>query len=99
MTLDEITSEMRTRVGANAGLGTTVKFDFGADGQIYVDDTVQPPVVSNDDRDAQCTMTLSKDDFGEIARGNLDPTMAYMTGRLKVDDIATAMKVAQLLKS
>ena len=98
MTLDEITTEMRNRVGDNAGLGTTVKFDFGDEGCVYIDDSVQPPVVSNDDKPAQCTMTLSKDDFGEIARGNLDATMAYMTGKLKVDDIATAMKVAQILK-
>lgn len=99
MTLDEITAEMRTRVGDNAGLGTTVKFDFGADGVIFIDDSVKPPVVSNSDEPAQCTLTVTKDDFGEIARGNLDPTMAYMTGKLKVDDIATAMKVAQILKS
>ena len=99
MTLEEITQSMRERVGANAGLGTTVKFDFGSEGVIVIDDSKQPPEVHNQDVPTQCTMTVSKEDFGEIARGNLDPTMAYMSGRLKVDDIATAMKVSALLKA
>jgi len=98
MTLDDITAELRRRVGDNAGLGTTVKFDFGADGTIYIDDAIKPPTVDNLDRPAQCTMTVSKDDFEEIAAGRLDATMAYMSGKLRVDDIATAMKIAQLLR-
>ena len=99
MTLDDITTELRRRVGENAGLGTTVKFDFGADGTIFIDDSVKPPVVDNQDRPAQCTMTVSKDNFEEIAAGRLDATMAYMSGKLRVDDIATAMKIAQLLRA
>ncbi len=99
MTLDDITAELRRRVGDNAGLGTTVKFDFGTGGTIYIDDAVKPPTVDNVDRAAQCTMTVSKDDFEEIAAGRLDATMAYMSGKLRVDDIATAMKIAQLLRA
>ena len=98
MTLDDITAEMRRRVGDNAGLNTTVKFDFGADGVVFVDDTARPPVVDNANRAAQCTMTIALDDFADVARGDLDATTAYMTGKLKVDDIATAMKVSQLMK-
>lgn len=99
MTLDDITAELRRRVGDNAGLGTTVKFDFGADGTIFIDDTVKPPMVDNQDRPAQCTLTVSKNDFEEIASGRMDATMAYMAGKLRVDDIATAMKIAQLLRA
>lgn len=98
MTLDEITEHMRSRVGDNGGLGTTVKFDFGADGAVFVDDSVKPPVVSNDTRAAACTLTVAKEDFEAIAKGEMDATMAYMSGKLRVDDISTAMKVAQLLR-
>ncbi len=98
MTLEELTQGLRERLGASPNLGATVKFDFGADGTIYVDGTVNPPVVSNDTAEAQCNLVLSKDDFEEMARGALDPTMAYMTGRLKVDDIATAMKIGAFLR-
>lgn len=98
MTLEDITAELRRRVGDNAGLGTTVKFDFGTDGTVFIDDAVKPPSVDNVDRDAQCTMTLAKADFEEIAAGRLDATSAYMSGKLRVDDIATAMKIATLLR-
>ncbi len=98
MTLEDITAELRRRAGGNAGLGTTVKFDFGEDGAIFLDDSVKPPVIDNRDANAQCTMTLSKHDFEEIAAGRLDATSAYMSGKLRVDDIGTAMKVATLLR-
>ena len=98
MTLDDITAELKRRVGDNAGLGTTVKFDFGEDGTIFIDDTARPPTVDNRDADAQCTMTVSKADFEEIAAGRMDATSAYMSGKLRVDDIGTALKIAQLLK-
>lgn len=98
MTLDDITAELRRRVGDNAGLGTTVKFDFGGDGTIFIDDAVKPPVVDNVDRAAHCTLTVSKPDFEEIATGRMDATSAYMAGKLRVDDIATAMKIAALLR-
>lgn len=99
MTLDDITAELRRRVGDNAGIGTTVKFDFGADGTIFIDDAAKPAVVDNKDRPAHCTLTVSKDDFKEIASGKLDATMAYMSGKLRVDDIGTAMKIAQLMRA
>lgn len=98
MTLEELTQGLRERLGENPNLGATIKFDFGADGSIFIDGTSNPPVVNNAAGDAQCNLVLSKDDFEEMARGNLDPTMAYMTGRLKVDDIATAMKIGAYLR-
>lgn len=98
MTLDDITAELRRRAGDNAGLGTTVKFDFGDEGTVYVDDSVKPPVIDNRKADAQCTMTLAKSVFEDIAAGRMDATAAYMSGKLRVDDIGTAMKVATLLR-
>jgi putative sterol carrier protein len=98
MTLDELTQGLRERLGDNPNLGATIKFDFGDEGAIFVDGTVNPPVVTTGGGDAQCNLTLSKDDFETMAKGGLDPTMAYMTGRLKVDDIATAMRIGAFLR-
>jgi hypothetical protein len=42
MSLAEITEGMRTRVGASAGLKKSVKFDFGDDGVVRIDDSVSP---------------------------------------------------------
>ncbi len=33
----------------------------------------------------------------DLAMGRLDPTMAFMTGRLKVSDMGVAMKLVPLL--
>jgi putative sterol carrier protein len=47
--------------------------------------------VTNEDKPADLTMTLSLDDLLAIGAGSLDPTMAVMTGKLKLSDMGTAM--------
>ncbi|QFU08653.1 SCP-2 sterol transfer family protein [Rhodobacteraceae bacterium THAF1] len=50
------------------------------------------------DEDAEVTMTADSDTFREIFEGSLDPTSAFMSGRLKIDgDMGQAMKLAQTL--
>ena len=98
MTLDEVTARLRERVGDDSGLGARVKFDFGADGLVFLDATRTPNVVSNEDAEADCTIRISLDDFVEMGDGELSPTMAFMMGKLKVDgDLGLAMKLQGLL--
>ena len=93
-TLQEITAKMQEAVGSDSGLGKTVKFDFGDEGKIFIDGGS----VSNDDSPADCTLVLSKADFEQMAQGQLDPTMAFMSGKLKVQgDMGVAMKLQPLL--
>ena len=92
--LETITSKMSSRLAGN-GIGGSVKFDFGAEGCILVDGDGN---VSNDDGEADCTIGVEMNDFKEIAAGNLDPTMAFMQGKLKVDgEMGLAMKMGPLL--
>lgn len=98
MTLDEVTARLRERVGEDSGLGARIKFDFGADGAIFLDATQTPNVVSNEDAEADCTIRMALDDFVEMGNGELSPTMAFMMGKLKVDgDLGLAMKLQGLL--
>lgn len=93
-TLEEITDRFRTAVGTDSGLGKTVKFDLKGDGFIHI----EGGSVTNEDRPADCTIILSKDDFEKMAAGTLDPTMAFMQGKLKINgDMAVAMKLQPLL--
>ena len=50
------------------------------------------------DEDADVTMTADADTFRDILEGNLDPTAAFMSGRLKIDgDMGAAMRLAPAL--
>ena len=93
-TLDEITTRMREAVGSDSGLGSSVKFDFGSDGVVRIDGGT----VDNQDLPADCTIQVAKSDFESMAQGQLDPTMAFMSGKLKIQgDMSVAMKLQPLL--
>jgi putative sterol carrier protein len=98
MSLDDLTQKIRERVGDDSGLGATIKFALGDEGVIFVDGASSPNSVSNDDNEAQCTIVMSMDDFGELLSGELDPTTAFMMGKLKVEgDMSIAMKLSSVL--
>ena len=95
--LDEITQGMRDRVGANAGLNKSVKFDFNDDGVVRIDDSVEPAVVDNQDLPADCTVKVSKEDFEKIASGDMNAQMAFMQGKLKIEgDMSVAMQLGKV---
>ena len=97
-TLAEVTQRLRERVGEDSGLDATFKFDFGADGVVHVDAATVPHVVTNEDREADCTISIALDDYLEMAGGELNPTTAFMMGKLKIDgSMSVAMKLADLL--
>lgn len=98
MSLDAATAAVKKKVSAaDSPLGATVKFALD-EGVIFVDGTAQPMTVSNEDKDADCTIRMSTDDFQEMVGGDLDATMAYMTGKLKVEgDMGVAMKLSSVL--
>ena len=97
--LETITQKIASAVGDNSGLGKVVKFDFGSDGKILIDAAKVPNVVSNEDGAADTTIQISIDDLKAMAAGSLDPMMAFMTGKMKVQgDMGLAQKLAPLLK-
>ncbi len=93
-TLEEITDRFKTAVGSDSGLGKTIKFDMKGEGFIFIDGGT----VSNEDLPADCTIIVDKEDFEKMAAGSLDPTMAFMQGKLKINgDMGVAMKLQPLL--
>ena len=98
MSLEDLTNGLRDRVGDDAGLDARVKFDFGDDGMIFIDGASTPNTVSNEDAEADCTISITMEDFQSMSAGELDPTSAFMMGKLKVDgDMSIAMKLQGLL--
>ncbi len=87
--LQDITDKIRAAVGADSGLGKSLKFDLKGDGVIHIDGGS----VTNEDKAADLTLTLSKDDLIEIAQGRLDATAAVMGGRIRLSDMMLAMSL------
>lgn len=100
MTLENITQKIKTLFANAAGFSDTLIFDFGVDGIVSVDGTTQPPAVSNDKIDSDCTISIALEDFISILDGALDPQMAFMSGKLSVEgNMGIAMNLASVLKA
>ncbi len=98
MSVADIEAALAPRMAQFSELGAKLKFDFGDD-RLFVDGTQTPAVMSHDDEDADCTLVVSPDDLTKIMHGQLDATMAFMTGKLKVKgNTGIAMKLASVLK-
>ena len=97
MDLQSATSALRSKVGADSGLGATLKFDCGDDGVIVIDGASTPNSVDNNNRDTDCTIVLTVDTLAELMSGELNPTTAFMTGRITVSgDMGVALKLQRV---
>ncbi len=93
MTLDEIAEKIRSHV-ASGRFTRSIKFDCGSDGVVVIDGSA----VSTTDGPADCTVAVTKDNLESMMSGDLNPTMAFMTGKIKVTgDMSVAMQLSQVL--
>lgn len=80
-----------------AGMTNSYLFDIDGAGQwvVRVDDgNVE---VSEGEGEADTTISTTEENFLAISRGELNPTSAYMTGKLKIKgDMGAAMKLQKL---
>ncbi|PCI33374.1 MAG: sterol-binding protein [Alphaproteobacteria bacterium] len=97
MSLEDITTEIRTKAETMEANGKKVKIDLKGEGIILIDGTTTPPTVSNDDADADVTLIVSEENFEGLMDGSLNPQMAFMMGKLKIDgDMGLALKLGDL---
>jgi putative sterol carrier protein len=79
---------------SGGGIDGSVKFVIEDEGSVRIDEGG----ASADDGEADCTMTANAETFQSMLDGDLDPTAAFMSGRLTVDgDMGLAMKLGSLL--
>ncbi|MEZ5945558.1 MAG: SCP2 sterol-binding domain-containing protein [Hyphomonas sp.] len=97
MDLAELTSKAAAAVAGGSDFKKKVKFDFGDIGKLLIDGV--NGTATNDDAAADATISVNWDDFKKISEGALDPTMAFMQGKLKVaGDMSVAMQLQNLMK-
>jgi len=97
MDVDSLIAEMRQRAGQNLKLGYKVKF-LVDDDIIFWDGTEHPPVIEAGDKgEANTTIAISPENLEKLMHGKLDPTLGYMTGKLKVEgSMGVALKLTAM---
>jgi len=97
MTLEEATGKVSRLAAKNEGkVNAVINFKFD-EGIIHLDDTKSPTIVNNEPSEAPCTLKMTLDNFEKLLTGDLNPMMAFMSGKMKVDgDKGVAMKLASL---
>ncbi len=77
-----------------SGFSGSAKFSIADHGSIVIDGSG----VRESDEETDVTLSASAETFQGILEGDVNPTTAFMTGRLKLDgDMGTAMRLGSLL--
>jgi putative sterol carrier protein len=87
----------RADASKTAGMNNSYLFDIEGAGKwvVTVDDGAVS--VAQGEGDADVTISTNEENFGKIVAGELNPTTAYMTGKLKIKgDMGAAMKLQKL---
>ena len=96
MDLSELTTKAAEAMAGGTDFTRKVKFDFGDVGRLLIDG--EAGTASNEDGEADATISVDWDDFARLAKGEMDPTMAFMQGKLKVaGDMTVAMQLQSLM--
>ncbi|RVT84052.1 SCP2 sterol-binding domain-containing protein [Rhodobacteraceae bacterium CCMM004] len=92
-TIDQAVTQLNDKIDGGFD-GGTAKFVFEDEGTIMLDDG---GARAGDD-EADVTLLADTDTFREMFDGSLNPTAAFMSGRLRIEgDMGLAMKLAGVL--
>ncbi len=98
MDMQACTETLRAKVGDSSGLNATLKFDCGADGVAYIDAKSVPNTVSNEDKEADCTVAITLENLNALLTGDLEPATGFMMGKFKVSgDMSVALKLQRVV--
>lgn len=96
MTISEFTDQVKAAAGKMPNLGKSLKLSLDG-GAVHIDLTGDEAIVSNEDKDADCTIITTIDNLVKLRNGELNPMSAFMTGKVKVKgDMGLAMKLQSL---
>jgi len=89
--------ESKTDTEKTAGMSNSYVFDIEGVGEWKVDVDDGKVTVTEGGGDADVVISTSQETFEKIIAGDVNPTSAYMTGKLKIKgDMGAAMKLQKL---
>jgi len=92
--IDQAVAALSAKVGA--GYAGSAKFVITGEGTVVIDGAGVRAGTDADDTDV--TLIASAETFQGILDGEVSPTMAFMSGKLKIDgSMSAAMKLASVL--
>ena len=93
----EVFEQFKAKAENAEAIGGTIK--FVVDGNpVLIDGTGETNNVSTEDKDADCTITVSREVLEKLRDGEINPMMAVMNGSVKIGgDMGLAMKIQSLL--
>jgi putative sterol carrier protein len=95
---DMIAAAVAALAGKVAGFDGSARFVIEGEGAILLDSAGVRAATGAGDETADVTLTADADTFRAILDGDLNPTSAFMQGRLKLDgDMGTAMRLGSAL--
>ncbi len=98
MAFETILANLTASASKAGALGKTLKFDFGGN-KIFVDGTGAGNLISTEDKEADCTVSVSEEDMMGLMNGTLNGMTAFMSGKIKVaGEMGVAMKMQSLFK-
>lgn len=93
----EVFAQLQAKANEAEAIGGTLKFVID-DLIVFVDGSGNSNIVTQEDNEADCTITTSAATLLELQSGDLNPMMAVMGGKIKIGgDMGLAMKVQSLL--
>lgn len=96
--LESITRSFADAVMRIDTLEGSLKFDMGDDGIVFLNGTVTPCQISNEDGDADCVVEIGVDTLEDMMAGRIDSRTAFVQGKMcLIGDMHLAVKLASLL--
>lgn len=86
MNLATLTTDVKSQSQKLAPFGHTLKFEIEDMGVIWIDARANPPLISNDEFAADCTITMSQTALQKVlVENSMSPVLAVSLGEITVD--------------
>lgn len=99
---DEVDSAIKEDSSRTKGIEATYQFDLDGGESVYqlVLNGADSYSTEGEKETPDCTLQLSSEDFEKMARGNLNGTQAFMSGKLKIKgNMGLALKLQDVLSN